>query len=203
MAGVMWSAALAVALVSGCSDDGPKSPDHSTDSGPLSTSLAAGGNSVYPPPHAGKTWPATFGSLLICSPEPVTISGVVPHYKVGKAASIDFLVRVVPELSARAGRAAAWAPVGSATKSPERMADSGQLRYTTLGEARGFEVDQPCQHSPDASFTEILTALTSGPGGAWIDHLDVEYAAVGKPRTLRVDWSYVACGALIDDPDVC
>jgi hypothetical protein len=200
---VLSSAALCAMVLTGCSNDGPEDRGSTADSGPLTTSLDSGGNSIFPPRGAGETWEATFGSLLICSPDQVTLTEVVPHYKVGKPTSIDFLVRTVPESGARSGRARHWAPVGTATESPTQLAQSGKLRYTTLVEVDNADVDQPCKDDPDASFTEILTTLTSDAGGTWIDHLDVKYDANDKPYSMPVNWSYVTCGRLIVNSDVC
>lgn len=204
---LLTCAALVAPLVAGCSDSGSDTdaPDRGVGSGPLTTTLHGGGNSVYPPDGvaAGDSWSATFGSLLICSPEQVTITDIVPRYQVGVSVKEHFLVRTVPTGEKRAGRPIHWSPVGTSTKAPADMVTSGDLRYTTLTGASGATVDQPCSDDPDAPFTEILTSIAADTGGVWIDGLDVQYKAGGKAFSLPVDWSYVACGDLIKDPDIC
>jgi hypothetical protein len=199
-------AVLLALFVAGCSDsDGTNNPDDAAGSGPLTTTLDGGGNSVAPPKHLAddETWSATFGSLLVCTPEQVTITKVVPHYKVGEPVKAAFYMRTVPSADKRQGPPIQWAPVGTSSETPADMANSGDLRYGTLTEAADAKVDQPCSADPDDPFAEILTNITADSGGVWIDRLDVKYKAGTHDFSLPVDWSYVACGDLITDHDIC
>lgn len=193
-----------IGLYGGCAWDGSEGRDQPDGHGPLVALIDGGGNSVHRPERAAAVWQVTFGSLLLCSSETVTISRVEPRFKYGRPVSVEFLLRTVPGVTGRnPGRQLSWAPVAAATKSPMRMAESGALRYASLGPALGAEINQPCAEGADVPFTEIVTALDVDWGGVWIDGVDIHYVAEGESYSLFVNWAYVACGDLVDHTDVC
>lgn len=202
--GALTVAVLCVtAVLAGCAPKEVPTDDPSIGAGPLVTAFQDGGTSVLPPREVHGVWRATFGSLLICAPVQVTITGVKPHYKVGKPVNAQFWVRTVPGTQDRPDPQGMWSPLGSDTRTPAELARRGQLASKSLVAAQGAQVDQRCDESPDAPFTEILTVLSANDAGVWVDRMDVEYEADGQDRAMRVNWSYVACGYLIDDPEVC
>ena len=200
---------LVALLLSGCTrgdangDPGTNGGFERSHHGPLVTELGGGGNSIYPPEGTHDDWTATFGGLLICSAEPVTITDVVPHFKAGHAATIGFLIRTVPAIADRQGAAIHWAPVGTSTDTPSALAQSGDVGYDTLLDAAGTTVDQACSPTPDASYTEVLTTMRVGRTGAWIDRLDIQYTTGDTTYDLPVHWSYVACGTGTATGEAC
>lgn len=200
-------ASCALFALGGCSatDSGP-GQDTVVD-GPLSTTLDAGGNSVLPPKRTAESdeeWRATFGSLLICSPDPVTLLDAEPHEVQAGEGTYAFTLRTVPAMSERRGGAPiSWAPVGTMRGTPRQLASRGDLRSTSLADLDGAQISQPCGSGPGDAFTEVLTTIETGRSGAWVDGVDVTYETDGRKFTLPVDWSFVACGEAIEDPDVC
>ncbi|SFN12649.1 hypothetical protein SAMN05421671_5317 [Pimelobacter simplex] len=195
------AATVAVLFFAACSPQGGH-PD-GTD-GPLDSDLDGGGVSIAVPDHADWPWQGTFGSLMICADEEVTLLWVEPHYRAGRPVTATFTVRSVPERARRTGRQGPWSPVGSSTTPLERLLGQ-ELRSTQVRPLGGAVVDEPCvpNSKADDPYTEILTTLAVDEAGVWIDRLDVHYRAGGRQHVLRVGWSYVGCGRAITDPDVC
>lgn len=194
--------AIAAALVptllfGGCSDD---DPDRGAGRGPLISQLSGGGNSVAAP-RGQATWSATFGSLLICADEQVTLTQAEPHYRDAEPVEVSFDVRTVPGRAERVGEQLDWAPV-LARKVPLDQLLKGEVRAASITPAAGAVVDQPCD-DPHRPYTEILTSMTVDRAGAWIDRLNISYEAEGETYDLPIDWNYVACGASISDAEVC
>lgn len=199
------AAALALALAftaTSCTGPDRGDPDPQPAAGPLRSLLSNGGNSLDQPPAATR-WDATFGSLLLCTDQPVTLSGVEPRYRTGRPEAITFHVRTVPAGPARTGPPIDWAPV-AARAAPLDTLLRRQVKAADVTDVPGTTVDQACDASgADAPYTEILTSMTVGPGGAWIDGLNVTYQADGDEYVLPVNWNYVACGTAIHDANVC
>lgn len=195
------AAVVALLALTACSSVDADSEDVE---GPLRSDLDGGGVSVDVPDHADWPWPATFGSLLVCADEKVTLLRVEPHYRVGRPVTATFTVRTVPERARRTGRQDPWSPVGSSTTPLDRLLRR-ELRSTQVRPLAGTVVDEPClAHSKaDDPYTEILTTLAVDRGGVWIDRLDVHYRAGDGEHVLRVSWSYVGCGRLTTGGDVC
>jgi len=193
--------ALALLTLAACSSKGGH---HDSTDGPLRTTLGGGGNSIAVPRKADWPWPATFGGLLICADEKVTLLRVEPHYRMGRPADISFAVRTVPDAARRTGPQEAWGPVITRAMPLDRLARR-HVRFERLTPLKGTTVDEPCLADPlaDDPYTEILTTLEVDEGGVWIDRLDVHYRAGGRQHVLRVGWSYVGCGRAITDRDVC
>jgi hypothetical protein len=167
------------------------------------TTLDAGGISVDRPRDAGDTWSATFGSLIICTEEPVTLLGAQAHLTEGDG-DVRFMLRTVPVPQDRSGPSLDWAPVGSQIGTPDQLHERDKLRWQTLTDVAGSTFDEPtCGSGRSDPFTEILTTIETGDSGAFVDRVDVRYEADGREFTLPVDWSYVVCGDAITDPSVC
>lgn len=193
--------ALTLLTLAACASEDTTS--ESTD-GPLRTELSGGGNSLAVPTNADWPWPATFGSLLVCADEEVTLLRVEPHYRRGRPVTATFTVRTVPERARRTGPQDPWAPVGSSTTPLDRLLRR-ELRSTQVTPLDGTVVDEPClaDSKADDPYTEILTTLAVDRDGVWIDRLDLHYRADDGEHVLRVAWSYVGCGRLTADGDVC
>lgn len=191
--------AVTACLASGCSGHNQAQPQ---DDGPLATTLKGGGNSLDPPSGGSRLWHATFGSLTVCADEKVTLTSVVPHYKVGKPVAIQFYVRRVPPASDRSGPPEAWAPV-MGRAAPLNQLVQRDVRSSHMEPLDRTTIDQPCSTDVNASYTEVLTTMAVDRKGVWIDRLDVKYQAGTRNYTLPVDWSYVGCGSDITDTKVC
>jgi hypothetical protein len=200
-------AVCALLALQGCSAADPGPEEDTVVDGPLTTTLDAGGNSVVPPKRATESdeeWRATFGSLLICSPDPVTLLGAEPHEVKAGEGTYVFTLRTVPAMSERRGGVPiSWAPVGTMRGTPRQLASRGDVRSTSLEEVGGAQINQPCGSGPGDAFTEILTTIETGRSGAWVDGVDVTYETSGRNYTLPVNWSFVACGEAIEDRDIC
>lgn len=194
------STLVASMLFGGCSDADSDDPERRSG-GPLTSQLFGGGNSLAAP-RGPATWSTTFGSLLICSDEQVTLSQVEPHYRDAVPIEISFDVRAVPGRAERVGEQRDWAPVLARKVSLEQLL-KGQVRAASITPAEGAVIDQPCYDDPDQPYTEIVTSMTVDHAGVWIDRLDISYQAGGKTYDLPIDWNYVACGTSISDTDVC
>ena len=155
------------------------------------------------PATAGRTWSASFGSLLLCGPGTSTITKIAARYKVGEPVDIEFVLRKVPAADERTGPPVSWAPLGTATETPEQLTAGKEMRSSSVRPASGAEVVGVCDEDPAAPFTEVITVVTVDAGGVWIDGLDIEYTAGSEEFDLPVHWSFVACGNLIDDPRAC
>lgn len=193
---------LAVAAVGGCSDSEAGQKGTASEEGPLVSGLGSGGNALDPPGPV--PWSATFGSLTLCSPEPVTITEITPSYSYAEPDTIAFRLRAVPAITAdRPGKDIDWAPIAARNKSLDQLVKSREVRSTTLTPAVGASVDQPCTDDPNASFIELVTTLTVGAAGTWIRGLDIAYESGDEEFNLKVDWNYVACGKAVTDREIC
>lgn len=203
-----WDAAVratvfgaTVLMLTSCTSD--QQPSEPATDGPLMTTLDAGGVSADRPGGAGTTWSATFGSLILCTKEPVTLLGAEAHMVEGDA-DVRFALRTVPVPQERSGPALDWAPVVSQLGTPEQLSRRNTLRWGTLTDVAGSKFDQQtCGTDRGDPFTEILTIIETGDSGALVDRVDVSYETADREYTLPVNWSFVACGDAITDPSMC
>jgi hypothetical protein len=189
----------ALALV-GC--DHAASRVHGEGEGPLSGSLGAGGNGLDAPSRS--PWFGTYGALILCSTsgDAITIRAVRYDTKVEPLA-IRSMVRTVPAESERTG-SGDWAPIASQFGRPLAfVSDPHRVLGILSNEVRGLRITQQCTNDADAPYTEILTIVKAGDGGAWIDGINIDYTAANAEYTLEIPWNYVACGTAIHDESIC
>lgn len=165
---------------------------HGEGGGFLSATSAEGGVSLAAP--RARLWQGTFGGLVLCARsagDRVELQRVRVEEDVHPL-GIRHLIRMLPESTARPGRAVAD-PVYSSKGPAERL----DVRGATLRPVRGTVIDQPCAEArhEERRFTELLTELTVDRRGGGIRTTYLDYAAAGRPYTLVIPWRMIACGS--------
>ena len=201
--GVLWaalpliSALASVLLLSSCDTSTKEAEDrtrHGEGAGPLSASVSKGGQSLNAPDRT--PWHATYGSLVLCSQvgEPITLDGV--RYDIrAQPLSIEPELRIVPT-SSTTPPASTWAPVTARLGLPDAFdSDPRHLQGTLSADIAGHEIAGKCNANPLGTYTELLTVMTVGTQGGWVDGIAIDYEAAGQQYTLDVDWAYIACGS--------
>jgi len=186
--------ATAGATISGCDDDASTADDHRKvhleGDGPLSGSLPyAGGRGLSAPQR--QPWKGTFGSVLLCSTtgDTVVLDRVRYAEKVSPLA-VEPVIRDVPP----GGDALNRAPVGGRIGTPAHFASRPhRIAGEFSREVSGTEI-LSCSQPSDESFTELLTVVTADATGAWLSEIDIDYHVGNNDYTLRIPYSYVACG---------
>lgn len=193
--------AAVATLMTGCgSGDGREDRgDRGATDGPLVALVGSGGNSLDAPPgHA--PWTGTFGSLIVCVDDgaDVEIDSVSYHFVV-RPSAVRALIRKVPALAQRTGRAEGWAPMIALRGTVAQLKDD-EIVSTSLEAPRGVTVNTPCDIvGPDDAFTELITSMTADERGGWIDAATIAYSSGGKGYKLTIPWTYITCGSTIND----
>ena len=173
--------------------------DRGATDGPLVSLVGSGGNSLDAPPGRAR-WTGTFGSLLACAEDgaDVEIDAVVYHFVV-RPVAVRALIRKVPALSQRTGRAEGWAPMIALRGTVAQLKDD-EIISTSLEAPRGVTVDTPCDmDGPDDAFTELITSMTVDERGGWIAAATIAYSSGGHDYELTIPWTYITCGSAIND----
>lgn len=192
---------LAVLSLSGC---GPKDSVsagrivHDDGEGIRSASMSAGGQGLYRP-HGKRRkglGRGSFGGLLLCLEDPgsgpVRVDRVRYDFAV-RPRDRRTWVRTVPEPAAqRPGQALAWAPFYGLVGAPGAFRN-GTMRGNFTPFEEGLEISQACEVGL-GPFTELITVLDTGPGGAWSRRVFIDHTADGVDYTLVVPWEMVTCG---------
>jgi len=189
-----------VGLLPGCSGGRERLVD---GEGPLSSQMLNGLSSIFKP--KAKAWWSVFGSIDLCSVDgkPARITDI--RYKTAvEPRSIESIIRYVPAPPHPKGPAS-WGLVITRRGSADRV--PGSLPGSIAGSYTPFQaplvIDEPCGGDPLGPFTEVVTVMTVGPAGGWIEWVDIDYESDGKLYTLQTGWQYVACGKRIVGTDVC
>lgn len=189
--------AALVGLVGSCSfgEQVPVST-HVDGEGPLSLNLGEGSGSMPAPETVN--WTVTFGGAVMCTTtgEPVELISVEYSERTASK-SVTSFIRTVPPTLGRAENLN-WYPLeakrgGAADfqKSPIKLAG----KFSS--EIDGTMVTNDCS-STDGAFRELLTVMEVGPGGGWIDGIDVAYVSAGQQYRYHSSWNYIACGKETD-----
>ena len=92
------------------------------------------------------------------------------------------------------GDALTRAPVGGRLGTPDHFASRPhRIAGEFSRKVSGVEV-RSCPQPSDGSFTELLTVVTADATGAWLSEIDIDYHVDTTDYTLRIPYSYVACG---------
>ena len=189
--------ATAVAtLAAGCSSDDNGQEPRATD-GPLVSLVGGGGNSLHAPRRRHR-WTGTFGSLLVCAEDGADVEiRSVSYSFVVKPVAVRALIRKVPALPQRTGRAEAWAPMIALRGTVAELKDD-EMVSTSLEAPRGVMVDTPCdKDEPGDAFTELITSMTADERGGWIDAATIAYSSGGDDYEVTIPWTYITCGTAI------
>lgn len=194
---------------------------HVEGKGPLSASIGTGGNSILAPDAA--TWTGTFGGYVLCAEDSGThievqrvryTASVEPVKVVPTVRTIspDSLRRVGP--SQRQDYLPTYAALGSPPKFAEPYVEA-IVPGDYITEVQGLRVNESCEQTasleqqlsegqvPTRPLKELMFVVTAGPRGAKIDQVDIDYLAGGRPMTLRLHWTMIACGTATTGPDTC
>jgi hypothetical protein len=190
-------AGLVLLSVLSCSK-GDEDVVHDDGDGILSASSASGGKGLSRPSGLSRDqpWKGSFGGLLLCLTDegsgPARIEKVRYEFKVPPRSRRTW-VRVVPERSEQhPGESFEWAPFYGLLGAPGAFR-LGTIRGDFTPFKRGLEITDSCSDG-SVAFTELVTVLEAGPGGAWSRGVLIDYTADGQDHTLRVPWEMVTCG---------
>lgn len=166
--------------------------------GPLGP-LSAGSVSLEAPQAGSDHWTATFGAMLLCrrGDSPVTLQRIRPTWA-GAAVPTDIVIRSVTVTDAAAGTQDARntpLPTGSLRGDAKRLPG-------IFARPEGFTIRQRCDPGT-RDFSEILVTMHAGVAGASIRSLIVDYLAGGRLARTVVPIRLTACGAGVDDPEMC
>lgn len=210
---VLAAAAVAVSLgsLAGCQvDQGPggagtPGPDPETDNtarridGPLSVGEVVGGQSLLRPKGDPQQWWASVGSFVLCtSGAPATLEGV-------RLAGTKHPLDAEPWLVSQTPVDAAYSTFGSVTGSPPEFDEpyaraSDTLEGTYTADFAGTSIDDACPAGDTKSgYTEVVLALKTGPSGIKVPHWWLDYSVGDENFTLRVDWTVVMCGDVVQE----
>lgn len=182
---------VAAYLAVGCSGD-PDPPritsqTHLDGAGPLSAPVISGGRSIYAPHSGPRQWPATFGSVLLCTPRnsdnPVLNS--VRYEEVVKPLGIKTVIRNVPNESTRNGKGD-WAPILSRIGTPTAFWDAPRRARGRMEPVQGQIVDTACTTSADIRYIELVTTMVVSRYGGRIDAILIDYGVGDQAYTWRV-----------------
>jgi len=171
---------------------------HEEGEGPLSAHTGLGDQAIAQP---GKPpWKASFGSFLLCSTTgaEIEIEDVRFVTKV-EPQRAEAWFRTIPEASERnGGKPISWSPIGMLWGSHPDYLDGtrmhGDFRRTMDGP---LAVDCEDLADPDNGRVELVTVLSVGETGAWVQQTHVDYRVAGAPYTLVIRWQNLACGTEI------
>lgn len=172
---------------------------HEEGAGPLSASAGPVLSVLPVPPGAtGRTWQASFGSMVLCrqsgtGQEPIVLERVRVLGPVAPT-HVDFFVRTVPPGQAFTST------IMSANGAPPNF-DQPYAKFEAEPEefsplADGFQIDSGCRTKFDIrkGFTELVVATTAGRSGAYVAEQLIDYR-VGRSRySLRLEIGFVQCG---------
>lgn len=177
-------------------EPGVTDPSPSQD-GPLQTDVGSGGSGLHAPKRT--PWSGTYGGILLCAVDgaDVVVSAIRYESQVQPTGTASYL-RTVAESDGSRVRSPLIASLGEA---PDLL--GVDFEATSLVEAVGATIDYPCATDGGPGFVELLTTMTVGETGGWIERMTVEYTSDGVAYELPVDWTFISCGSAITDPDTC
>jgi hypothetical protein len=189
--------ALALFSVVGCGQ-GDERVIHDEGDGILSASSSSGGKGLLRPHGLARKqrWQGSFGGLLLCVTDEesgmVRVNRVRYEFAVHPQTSQTW-VRTVPELAKQhPGQPIEWAPFYGRIGGPGAFR-RGTMRGDFTAFEGGMEISDLCEEGARA-FTELVTVLDTGPGGAWSRLVLIDYTYNGNKYTLRVPWEMATCG---------
>lgn len=156
---------------------------HRPGEGPLD----AGAASMTITNPGRRAWTGTFGGPLLCSLSGETITVTDAHVRMSRGARMPRDVRFVLNLVAAGDDGPD--PVISAVGDPERGLMLGGRVVALPGEV---VVDQPCPVRPGQPRVELFTVVDSGPAGASVRDVVIDYRVDGREYALRLEAFYLA-----------
>jgi hypothetical protein len=165
--------------------------------GPLRALSMAGGKGVYLPGGSPRRWTESYGDVIVCNSQPVTITGVTVTKEI-KPISVSVYVHPIPTTYHRE-----FATLGSTRGRPgDHTGTWTEIagRFLPLGPA-GVPIRTKCEGK--VGEIGIVVTMEVGRRGGMVMDPVISYTADGRQFTVETRWTYVACGRALIHSDWC
>jgi hypothetical protein len=160
---------------------------------------AAGGKGSYLPARLPRSrrWTESYGDVLVCNSQPVTITDVSVTTEVAPL-SVNFYVHPIPTHRAEPGESL---DLGSGRGRPvDGTWPDVAGRFLPVG-TKGVPVDTTCDGKH--GLVTIIVTMEVGPNGGMVTNPVITYRSRGEAFTVQATHTYAACGTALRHSPWC